>query len=337
MDKATKSMLAVGSLVIAIFMGINYMVDKDRGGSWLFFLVLFFGLTIFFWWWMSSDERRVRQDAEKEAREKIRQAEDQLRKARDAKPAIPAAALPKPVVVPTPSPTMAAATTTIDDNPSIVEVPEPVEMTPPVSTPEPTVSYTEATTEPEPIAVVTEVPAPDSQIEPEPETVEVPAPFAIEVQAAAEDKEPIPSIAAQETTPSSLDQDSAAPVGQLPTEEGVVPPPNAPILDPDEPVAVPTFDIPAPAAPANVVPGADDLTRIEGIGPYYRDILHKSGITTFEALSTLSRADIDSLIKTLGARRSNTTGTWAEQAALAAAGDWAGFAALQATLANGRK
>jgi predicted flap endonuclease-1-like 5' DNA nuclease len=305
MDKATKSILAVGSLVIAVFMGINYMVDNNRNGSWLFFLVLFVGLAIFFWWWMSSEERRARHDAEKEAREKIRQAEEQLRKAREAKPAIPAAAAPKPVLPPTPAVTKAAETS--QANPPIVEEPAPVEMTPPASAPAPVVAAVDTTPEPEPVAVVAEVPAPDSQIAPEPEKVEVPAPHAVEVPAAPEEKEPVAVEAKPKRT------------AKAPKVEA-------------------TEAAPKPAKKSSKKASeADDLTRLEGIGPYYRDVLANAGVTTFAGLAKLSQAEIDTLIKDAGARRSMTTATWAAQADLAAKGDWDALAALQATLTGGRK
>ncbi|MFQ3660084.1 MAG: helix-hairpin-helix domain-containing protein, partial [Anaerolineae bacterium] len=81
----------------------------------------------------------------------------------------------------------------------------------------------------------------------------------------------------------------------------------------------------------------DDLTKIEGIGPYYRDILYGAGVSTFAALAKLSKDDIDALIQAAGGRRSSTTSTWPEQAALAAAGRWDDLAALQSTLSAGRR
>ncbi|MGB1288509.1 MAG: hypothetical protein ACPG7F_18385 [Aggregatilineales bacterium] len=81
----------------------------------------------------------------------------------------------------------------------------------------------------------------------------------------------------------------------------------------------------------------DDLTKVEGIGPYYQRILHESDITTFAGLATLSESEIAQLIQDAGGRRSNTIATWAEQAALAAAGDWEGLAKLQDELIGGRR
>jgi len=81
----------------------------------------------------------------------------------------------------------------------------------------------------------------------------------------------------------------------------------------------------------------DDLTRIEGIGPYYRDILYKAGVTTYAALAKLTKEEIDALIQAAGGRRSSTTETWPEQASLAAAGRWDDLQALQSTLSAGRR
>lgn len=91
----------------------------------------------------------------------------------------------------------------------------------------------------------------------------------------------------------------------------------------------------AKAAPASAEP--DDLTLIEGIGPYYRDILHAAGITSFEALSKLDQKRIEEIAKDAGARRAASMATWPQQAALATKGDWAGLDALQSSLNAGRK
>jgi predicted flap endonuclease-1-like 5' DNA nuclease len=100
--------------------------------------------------------------------------------------------------------------------------------------------------------------------------------------------------------------------------------------------AVPAAADPTPAAEVEAVP--DDLTRIEGIGPYYRDALHKLGITSFAQLAAYTDAEaLVNLLKSNGYRQHPSIPTWAEQAALAAAGDWEALAALQATLSGGRR
>ncbi len=81
---------------------------------------------------------------------------------------------------------------------------------------------------------------------------------------------------------------------------------------------------------------ADDLTKIEGIGPKVAKVLGKVGVNTFESLA---HAEIPSLQKTLadaGLQMMNLEG-WIDQAKLAAKGDWAGFEKLQSELKGGRK
>lgn len=95
----------------------------------------------------------------------------------------------------------------------------------------------------------------------------------------------------------------------------------------------PTTEVKAASASAE----PDDLTLIEGIGPYYRDILHAAGVTSFEALSKLDPKKIEQIAKDAGARRAASMATWPQQAALAAKGDWAGLDALQSSLTAGRK
>ncbi|MDZ7856409.1 helix-hairpin-helix domain-containing protein [Sphaerotilus sp.] len=81
---------------------------------------------------------------------------------------------------------------------------------------------------------------------------------------------------------------------------------------------------------------ADDLTRIEGIGPKLALQLGEAGITTFAALAATSVERLEALIAAAGARfKLARPQTWPEQAALLAAGDEAGFAALAARLKGG--
>ncbi len=99
------------------------------------------------------------------------------------------------------------------------------------------------------------------------------------------------------------------------------------------PVVVPT----TPEAAA-VSAAADNLTRIEGIGPKMALKLGEAGITTFAALAATPVAQLEALIAAAGARfKLVRPQTWPEQAALLAAGDEAGFAALTAQLKGGRR
>ncbi len=92
-------------------------------------------------------------------------------------------------------------------------------------------------------------------------------------------------------------------------------------------------DRPSSAAAA----GADDLTSIEGIGPKMRKALQAAGIMTFRQLANASEATLRAAIEAAGMRLSPSLTTWAEQAALAAKGDWDGLNHLQDELVGGRR
>lgn len=81
---------------------------------------------------------------------------------------------------------------------------------------------------------------------------------------------------------------------------------------------------------------ADDLAKIEGIGPKVAKALNAAGITSFEALSNTSVEDIQQILKDGGLKMMDAT-TWPAQAKLAAAGDWDGLKKMQADLSGGRK
>jgi predicted flap endonuclease-1-like 5' DNA nuclease len=90
---------------------------------------------------------------------------------------------------------------------------------------------------------------------------------------------------------------------------------------------------PAPeAAPAPIEPtasgGADDLSRIKGLGPKLQALLPELGITTFAQIAAMTEADLAELDARLGpfAGRPARDG-WVEQAGYLAAGDVAGFEA----------
>ena len=83
--------------------------------------------------------------------------------------------------------------------------------------------------------------------------------------------------------------------------------------------------------------GADDLTTIEGIGPKMNKALQAAGITTFRQLANTDESALRAAIEAAGMRLSPSLTTWAEQAALAAKGDWAGLHNLQDELVGGRR
>jgi hypothetical protein len=81
---------------------------------------------------------------------------------------------------------------------------------------------------------------------------------------------------------------------------------------------------------------ADDLKRIEGIGPKVEKVLNDAGITTFDTLARANGAEVKQLLSSAGLQMMNPEG-WIEQAELAAKGDWKGVERLQNELKGGRK
>jgi hypothetical protein len=81
---------------------------------------------------------------------------------------------------------------------------------------------------------------------------------------------------------------------------------------------------------------ADDLTRIEGIGPKVSKVLNEAGITTFEELARADVADVKKELNEAGLQMMNPEG-WIEQAGLAAKADWEGLEQLQRELKGGRR
>ena len=94
-----------------------------------------------------------------------------------------------------------------------------------------------------------------------------------------------------------------------------------------------TADVPAPN-----VSNRDDLIKIEGIGPKINEILVKAGIVSFQQLSGTPVDKLKEILKAAGGRFvSHDPGTWPEQAALAAKGDWPAFKKLTDELNAGRR
>ncbi len=92
----------------------------------------------------------------------------------------------------------------------------------------------------------------------------------------------------------------------------------------------------AAATPPEVRNEADDLVRIEGIGPKVAQALNAAGILTFAALAESNVEDIQKIVTEAGLKMMSPEG-WIDQAKLAVAGDWKGFEKLQAKLKGGRK
>ena len=81
---------------------------------------------------------------------------------------------------------------------------------------------------------------------------------------------------------------------------------------------------------------ADDLIRIEGIGPKISSLLQEAGISTYAALAASSPEHLRQIMQNANLRLARPD-TWPEQAALAAGGQWEELEVLQKQLKGGRK
>jgi predicted flap endonuclease-1-like 5' DNA nuclease len=83
---------------------------------------------------------------------------------------------------------------------------------------------------------------------------------------------------------------------------------------------------------------ADDLTKIEGVGPKIAELLKKAGIVTFADLAAAKVDKIKGILEAAGKRyQMHDPSTWAQQATLASKGDWAKLEKLQGELKGGKR
>lgn len=144
---------------------------------------------------------------------------------------------------------------------------------------------------------------------------------------AAPKKESAPKPAAvKETAPAS-----AAPEASAPVEEAA----PAVVETPAETkAAAPVADAPAEKkAPAK----ADDLKKIEGVGPKISEILANAGYTSFALLADADPEKIRESLLEAGPRyKMHDPTTWPQQARLAADGKWDELEKLQDELDGGK-
>ena len=107
----------------------------------------------------------------------------------------------------------------------------------------------------------------------------------------------------------------------------------APVEAPE--AQVPEMQMPEAKMPEVVLSEADDLEIIEGIGPKIAGLLKAAGITTFAQLADADLARLQAILSAAKLRLADPT-TWAEQARLAANGDWSALETLQNQLKGGR-
>lgn len=81
---------------------------------------------------------------------------------------------------------------------------------------------------------------------------------------------------------------------------------------------------PAAATKAPVTGGqAEDLTKVEGIGPKIAGLLNDAGISTFAGLAATPAEKVQEILTAAGPRyASHNPGTWGQQAQMAADGKW---------------
>ncbi|HBK70787.1 MAG TPA: 50S ribosomal protein L21 [Flavobacteriaceae bacterium] len=78
----------------------------------------------------------------------------------------------------------------------------------------------------------------------------------------------------------------------------------------------------AKKAPAKATK-ADDLKKVEGIGPKIAEIFIAAGIDTFAKLAKASQKDLKAILEAAGSRyASKNPGSWPKQAKMAADGKW---------------
>ena len=122
--------------------------------------------------------------------------------------------------------------------------------------------------------------------------------------------------------------------------------PAAPAKVADVPAAVPKaaapvvalIDLAAAKAAGFALKNANDLTIVEGIGPKINELFNNVGIKTFAQLAAASVPQMRKILDDGGSRfRIANPGTWAQQAALAAANKWTELKKLQDELSGGVK
>lgn len=120
--------------------------------------------------------------------------------------------------------------------------------------------------------------------------------------------------------------------------------PKAPVVE-ATPVVEAAPAVEAAAAPkaeakpkAAAAAKADDLKKIEGIGPKIATLLNEAGINTFADLAAANADSIREILENAGSRyKVHDPTTWAQQAALAAAGEWDELQKLQDELKGGKE
>lgn len=82
---------------------------------------------------------------------------------------------------------------------------------------------------------------------------------------------------------------------------------------------------------------ADDLRKVEGIGPKIAELFHEAGINSFAELASTSADKLKGILEAAGPHfATHDPSTWPKQAELAAAGKWDELKAWQDELNGGK-
>jgi large subunit ribosomal protein L27 len=104
------------------------------------------------------------------------------------------------------------------------------------------------------------------------------------------------------------------------------------------PAGVP-ISSPAPKAKvaAKATPKADDLTKVEGVGPMIAELFNEAGINSYADLAATSVERLQEILDAAGPNFSvHVPATWPKQAEMAAAGKWDELKAWQDELDGGK-
>jgi large subunit ribosomal protein L27 len=97
------------------------------------------------------------------------------------------------------------------------------------------------------------------------------------------------------------------------------------------------FDDAEEVAAAAPTAGADDLKKIEGIGPKIAQLLNDAGILTFSDLANAPAERVKEILEAAGSRyKMHDPTTWGKQSQMAADGKWAELKAWQDELNGGK-
>lgn len=366
-DRSTRMFIALTLLVAGLLIGVNVLLNPDGLGDWaplVTFVALAGGIAVWLTIWLEDRTQRKVQEAEPEVR--IPHAQEWII-SKELPPApsntsllYGSATVEKPIVPSAnlaPTPDVIAQQTRSDNAPAPAQIEAAAKGDPDVldhGSEQSLIADEVAATVSVEEVVVEEDPPTDNIVsatvlEHSPESIRQEQPSHTEAADSSSDASPAESpdaappyrenkedTTAQEIVESTPSESDDAPLvaeakdGELVSEKRVA--------DASAAQVGPTLsDVEGQGAANTAAPGPDNFRVIEGIGPVYNDVLHQAGITTYQQLSETTRDTLEKILRDAGHSRLAAIDTWAEQAALAAAGDWDGLEKMQSTFKGGRR